>query len=370
MTRRLLVDLALAAAFAVAVVLLSISAAGFQEGRARPLDAVAVVLVVLAALVSVGLRRVAPVWGLALVLVAVNAYLLAGYPYGPVQLCIMVSIYQVARLRPSRLSVPVCAAAAVLASGVVLLRLSGEDVQAPVLIALAWASWVVVPWTLGALARVVAASRERARRVLVDGAAVQERMRLAGEVHDIAGHGFAVVAMQAGIALQVLDDDPEQVRASLAAIRTTSTGSLNRLRSMLESVAPPGADDPGLDGITALVDEVRAAGLDVELDLGPVDLPVRQVGVVAHRVVQESLTNVLLHAGPTRADVHIDVDGPDLRVQVRDRGQGSPTQPPTDGLGLTGMRERVEALGGRLAAGPRDGGGFAVVAHLPLGGAP
>jgi signal transduction histidine kinase len=365
--RRLLVDLGLAAVFAVCLVIGSVSAAAVQVGRFRGLDVLAFVLIVAAAFATLGLRRIAPVGALTATMVPVSAYLLAGYPYGPVQLCMVIAMFEVARQRPMRTSLVACGLATAAASGTVLARLMYEDVQFPGLLAMAWTGWIVLPWSLGALTKAVAAVRERARRDLVATAALEERMRLAGEVHDVAGHGFAVVAMQAGVALQVFDENPTQVRTSLEAIQTTSEASLSELRGMLDIFHPREPEERGLDGVRALVDELRAGGLQVGLAVEDVD-PVRQVGVVAYRVVQESLTNVLRHAGPTRADVRIGGKDGELLVQVLDHGQGSP-EPPEPGRGLAVMRERVEAVGGRLEAGPRDGGGFAVTARLPMGGA-
>jgi signal transduction histidine kinase len=192
--------------------------------------------------------------------------------------------------------------------------------------------------------------------------------------------------MQAGVALLVFDEQPEQVRQSLEAIQATSTKSLTELRSTLDAFHPggPGQDqeqgdgedgdehdggDTGLAGLPELVDQVRAGGLPVRLDVEPVGAPLADdVDVVAYRVVQESLTNVLRHAGETTADVRIARQEDELVVQVADAGKASPEQAPRPGRGLIGMRGRVEDVGGRLEAGPREGGGFRVVAHLPLTG--
>lgn len=360
----MLTDVVVAAGFAACAVVGTVAEEVLQVGRVRNVDVVAVVLIASASLLALGLRRVAPMWALAGAVVAVSGYLLAGYPYGPIQLCMVIAMFEVARQRPLRLSMIACGVAAVVASGTVAARLFAADFGSPALLMLAWTGWIVLPWSLGALVRIVGSAREQARRELVATAAVQERMRLAGEVHDVAGHGFAVVAMQAGIALQVFDESPEQVRMSLEAIKTTSAGSLAELRGMLDAFQRDGGDDArGLAEVGELVAEVRAAGLEVGLELGEVEPP-RQVGAVAFRVVQEALTNVLRHAGVARAEVVIGRHGDELVVRVVDRGAARPAPL---GRGLSGMRERVEAVGGRLEAGPREGGGFAVLAHLPMG---
>ncbi|SDJ18129.1 sensor histidine kinase [Nonomuraea jiangxiensis] len=185
---------------------------------------------------------------------------------------------------------------------------------------------------------------------------VSERARIAGEVHDAAGHGLAAIAMQAGLALVTLDDDPEQARASLQAIRDTSTLALAQLRAALDGIDPPGGDLAGLIG------GVRAAGLPVDVE--PADLTVpTPLRDTVYRVVRESLTNVLRHAGPTRALVRVSGDARELVLEVADRGTGWTGS--AEGRGLAGMRARVTETGGRFTAGPREGGGFQVVARFP-----
>ncbi|MFF4614202.1 sensor histidine kinase [Nonomuraea jabiensis] len=183
-----------------------------------------------------------------------------------------------------------------------------------------------------------------------------ERARIAGEVHDAAGHGLAAIAMQAGIALVTLDDDPEQARASLRAIRETSTTALAQLRAALDGIDPPGAD------LAGLIDGVRAAGLPVDVE--PADLAVpAHLQAAVYGVVRESLTNVLRHAGPTRALVRVGGGPGEFVVEVADRGAGRTGA--GEGRGLAGMRARVTEAGGHLAAGPREGGGFKVTARFP-----
>src|SRR5262249_4116578 len=155
--------------------------------------------------------------------------------------------------------------AAVAAYAMVAARFSREQLNTPALLSLAWLSWVVLPWSLGALVHVVTAARERSRQDLIARVALEERMKIAADVHDVAGHGFALTAMQAGVALLVFDEEPEQARKSLEAIQATSTKSLTELRSMLEAVHPgpdegteageedPAAGDTGLAGVPDLV---------------------------------------------------------------------------------------------------------------------
>ncbi|MFI7640158.1 sensor histidine kinase [Nonomuraea sp. NPDC049400] len=183
-----------------------------------------------------------------------------------------------------------------------------------------------------------------------------ERARIAGEVHDAAGHGLAAIAMQAGLALVALDDDPEQARESLRAIRETSTTALAQLRAALDGIDPPGGD------LARLIDGVRAAGLPVDVEPADFTVPVRLQGTV-YRVVRESLTNVLRHAGPTRALVRVGGHPGEFLLEVADRGAGWTGA--REGRGLAGMRAHVTEAGGHFAVGPRDGGGFQVIARFP-----
>ncbi|MEV4098558.1 sensor histidine kinase [Streptosporangium saharense] len=195
----------------------------------------------------------------------------------------------------------------------------------------------------------------------VAGLIAEERARIAGEVHDAAGHGLATIAMQAGLALLVFDEHPDQVRASLEAIRATSTRALGQLRSALDLVEE-GPDPAGHD-LSGLVAGVRAAGLAVTVEPARPDVPAHLEDVV-YRVVRESLTNVLRHAGPTPATVRLAHDRDGLRVEVLDRGSGT-AGTPVEGRGLAGMRVRVTEVGGSFEAGPREDGGFRVAAHFP-----
>ncbi|SEP52284.1 sensor histidine kinase [Amycolatopsis saalfeldensis] len=359
-------DVVLGAALAVAVVAGTVASSVGQADRSRPVDAVGLVLLVAAAAVTAVPRRTMPLGALAGAVLLVNAYLLAGYPYGPVLLCLVITVFEVARQRPLAVSAAAGGLAAVISSATLLLRLIGDG-HSPALLALAWTGWIVLPWSLGALLHVRDAARRRARRDLIARTALEERMRLAGEVHDIAGHGFALVTMQAGVALLVFDEQRDQARLSLEAIQETSIAALADLRRMLDTFHPrsPGPGDPaGVAGLAGLIQQVRAGGLPVEVSTdGPAELP-EQLGATVYRVVQEALTNVLRHAGPTRAEVAIHRGDRHVQVRVADRGTG-PTATAPAGRGLAGMRRRVEELDGRLAAGPRDGGGFQVVAWLP-----
>jgi signal transduction histidine kinase len=369
-------DVGIAVVVAV-LVALGTGVAATLQSHVRPLDAGAIALIVLAALALAWHER-APVATLSVVVTLVSAYLLTGYPYGPIQLCMVFAMFEVARLCALRTSLLACLGAVAVNAAVILARTFAHlaQIDAQLLLLAVWASWLVVPWAVGALVQVRMAAARRARQELTTKAALEERLRIAREVHDVAGHGFAAVAMQAGVALLVFDEQPEQVKESLEAIQSTSVKALADLRMMLDAFhrrREAGGDRAesdagvGLRDVAALVDNVRAAGLPVQLVLEDVSAP-EAIERVAYRVVQEALTNVLRHAGPTTAEVSVHREEDALVVEILDDGVGAEYVQP--GLGLAGMRNRVAAVGGELVAQPRTGDGFRVSARLPLAGDP
>lgn len=216
------------------------------------------------------------------------------------------------------------------------------------------------------------ARAQRQRRAVSD-----ERVRMATDLHDGVGHGLAVIAMQAGAALHVLDRDPEAARRNLEAIRLESKESLDLLRRQLARLADadPGAEaaprapEHGLADLPALVERVRTGGLEVSLRVEADAVPA-EAERAAYAVVQEGLTNVLRHAGASRAEVSILASsGTELVVTVHDDGRGSDmlSKERRPGMGIVGMRSRVEALGGTLEAGP-EVRGFRLRASIPLSG--
>jgi signal transduction histidine kinase len=233
------------------------------------------------------------------------------------------------------------------------------------------------------------AAREEARR-----RASEERLLIARELHDVLAHNISLINVQSGAVLHLLDERPEQARPALEAINQASEEALGALRSVLdvlrrglgEDGAPgesgawaPHAPTAGLRDLDGLVRRTRAAGLDLQLAIEGKARPVRAgVDLAAFRIVQEALTNVVRHAGgDARATVRLVYAPTELVVQVDDDGKGVESasgRQPTDsdrqirrsGRGIAGMRERVHALGGTFAAGPRPGRGFRVRARFPL----
>lgn len=324
---------------------------GIGTGRATyPLVAVAAL--------ALAARRRWPLATLAVVTVATTAYLVLGYPYGPILLSFLIAVYTVAAYLPLRTGAVAggVALAAVLVHVVVGVRPPG------LLGAMPAAAWVVVPFAVGTTVRL---ARESAARGRVDEArrlADAERLRVAREVHDVVGHGLAAIHMQAEIALHLLARKPEQAEAALTAISRTSKEALDELRVTLtvvrrDEAADERAPTPGLAQLPLLRDRLAGAGLPVTVEVSGAarTLPVA-VDLAAYRVAQESLTNVLRHAGPAAATVRIRYAPTEVAVAVTDTGRGPVAGLPT-GSGLAGMRERVTALGGTFTAGPAPGGG-------------
>ena len=216
-----------------------------------------------------------------------------------------------------------------------------------------------------------AAQAERRRQEDASRAAADERVRMARELHDVVAHHMSLIAVQSEAAQVLLPDDPVRAASAVAAIGTTAREALTELRRLLGALREDGdgpasrAPQPGDLAIGSLVDSVREAGVPVSLTVrgDPRPLP-DAVALSAYRIVQESLTNVVKHAGPASATVVVGYDRDELLLEVTDDGRGDSV--PGDGQGLAGMRERVNLLGGQLRAGPRKDGGFGVEARLPL----
>ncbi|MGW1453107.1 sensor histidine kinase [Micromonospora sp. NPDC002411] len=354
--------------------LLATGLAGDNQPGSRPVDAACRVLIAVAALALL-FRRRAPVATLAVITVASSTYLVLGYPYGPILLTFLLAVYTVAVRLPVRPAALAAGGAFVLLVAHVFVARGPAPGWAGVLPA---SAWVVVPFAVGVVVRV---NRESAARTRAEEArtraeqarrqADEERLRIAQEVHDVVGHGLAAISMQAEIALHLLPKRPEQAETALTAISRTSREALDELRVTLGAVRQ-GAERgpvPGLARLPALRDRLAGAGLTVETRVtgDPRELPAA-ADLTAYRVVQEALTNVLRHAGVTSAEVTVDYRADEVTVEVTDRGTGTgaAVSGGGDGHGLAGMRERVEALGGRLDTGPRSGGGFRVYARLPV----
>lgn len=351
----------------------------------RPVDAGAYGLILLASLPLVARRRV-PYATLASALLALLA--LAWFDYGGIYVgySILVGLYSVSAHRGLRGAV-----------------IAGVVTVAVLTVSYRTASWepnaadsafdVLAIGTAVALgdgtrnrmrlaaeqaARIADADAEQAR--VARQTVLDERTRIARELHDLVAHSMSIVSVQAGVGHHLIDQDPGQAKAALATIESTSRQALTEMRRMLgvlrvdtdpssSGEVHPLEPQPGSADIAALVAEAAQSGLDVHLVVEPAGgLPELAPGVAlsAYRIVQEALTNARKHAGFAEVTVTLRSDPGHLTITVDDDGRGVSTMTGDGGgFGLIGMKERAAVLGGELRAGPRPGGGFRVHAMLP-----
>jgi signal transduction histidine kinase len=263
--------------------------------------------------------------------------------------------------------------------------------------------FLTVAWVLGDNMRIrrayVTTVEERAERLERERdaearrAVLEERTRIARELHDVVAHGMSVMVVQAGAARRTLArDDTARATEALGNIETTGRTALEEMRrlvSVLRAAAPaPGGDDgaagdgaaagppevallpqPGIADLDYLVRHCCEAGLDVTLRVQGQPRPLPSgLELVVYRIAQEALTNTIQHAGPATAFVYLEYGRESLRLTVTDDGRGASTSPRSEpGHGLAGMRERVQLYGGEISVGPRPGGGFRISATLPVG---
>jgi signal transduction histidine kinase len=209
--------------------------------------------------------------------------------------------------------------------------------------------------------------------------AMEERLRIARDLHDSLTHSISVICVQAGVAVHLARKRGEDVPPALLAIQEAGADAARELRTTLSVLrSEEDGDGSGLSQLQHLVERARAAGLGVTVTVtGPERALPPEVDQAAYRIVQEALTNVSRHAGRACASVHLHYTPGALSVQVDDDGAGAHAAPaapaaprsasPGHGMGLIGMRERAAALGGRLSAGTRADGGFQVRAEFPAG---
>lgn len=215
--------------------------------------------------------------------------------------------------------------------------------------------------------RVADASEARARA-----ANAEERLRLARDLHDVLSHSLSVVVVQAEVADAYLDSDPALSRAAMRNVAATGRAALADTRRLVnvlrdQESAEADADLLGMTDVPSLVSRVRTAGLPIRLQMDQLPAMSHEVTVTAYRVVQESLTNVLRHAGPVPTGVDVRVDTTTLVIEVSNTEGQQRVGNSGTGHGLQGMRERVLSCGGQLTSGPDPMGGFRVTAVLPTG---
>ncbi|POM27477.1 Sensor histidine kinase DesK [Actinomadura rubteroloni] len=389
-----------------------------HEDRLPPamqLDALGVALLAAGPLALL-LRRRAPVAVLAATGAVTAFYLLRAYTYGPVILSPLVAM--VAAVTAGRRLVAWTGTAATITGYLVLTTLIGVPgaergrtgaffpVDRPGLDGVAGSlGWALVALVTGELLRATslrAAAAARTRAEEDRRRASEERLRMARELHDVLAHNISMINVRAGVALHLLDENPDEARSALAAIKEASKEALTEMRSVIGALRAEGERAPrsptaGLAQLDDLVDRARAAGLDVLLTVtgDRRSLPAG-ADLAAFRIVQESLTNITRHAGPppVTADITLAYTPDTLTLTITNTSAPSraPVQPGTDpprsttsgvhggaasggegdaesgvaaGSGLRGMRERVTALNGTFTAGPEPGGGFTVHAEIP-----
>jgi signal transduction histidine kinase len=346
----------------------------------RPLDPLAYVLLVAGPLALL-LRRRWPARTLALTLACGLAYAARTYPEGPSQLAIYPALWTVALTLPRRTAWVAAAGTAVAVAGAELFlygdtMFDGEPLYAAVTVfsAMWWGEAVRARRAYVAELRDRAERAERTRDEEARRRVDEERMRIARELHDVVSHTIGVISVQAGVAAHLLERRPDKAADSLAAIRQASDEALGELHAMLgvlrdgDGDRAPLTPAPGLGELDALVAQAAGAGVEVTVSLEgePRRLP-SAVDLACYRVVQESLTNVVRHAGASRADITVTHHDGRVVVEVTDDGRAGSGNGAGSGQGILGMRERARALGGSLEAGPRPGGGFRVQATLPVG---
>ncbi|CAA9237505.1 MAG: Two-component system sensor histidine kinase [uncultured Acidimicrobiales bacterium] len=362
-------------ALALALAALTWGTMGLDEDCPCPARPLAVALA-LAQTLPLAFRRVAPVPVLVLLGLVTGIHGASTVSDPTVFFGALVALYTAVSLSDRRTSVVLGAVTAV-AVGLSVLA-SGDTPFATVAL-----NYVVfgTAWILGDSVRTHrayaaeledrAASAERRRQEDANRAAAEERVRMARELHDVVAHHVSLIAVQSEAAQVLLPKDPGRAAEAVEAIATTARQALTELRRLLGALREDGdgpasvSPQPGDLAIGSLVDSVRDAGVPVSLTVRGNLRPLPDaVAVSAYRIVQESLTNVVKHAGPATAAVVVDYGADELVLEVTDDGRGRPGD--GTGHGLVGMRERVTLLGGQLRAGPRREGGFGVEARLPL----
>jgi signal transduction histidine kinase len=327
-------------------------------------------------------RRRWPVVVFATTVACSLVYYAAHYPDGPGWLGLFVAAYTLAAQGDGHRSLQLLAAgkAALLVGWLLTAELRPLNAAGWVFFRIGAAAMVAALGESVRTRRVLAAealeraeraeqTREQEARRRVDA----ERLRIAREVHDTVAHAIAVINVQAGVTAHVLDKRPQQARETLVTIEQTSARALGELRATL-GVLRDADDDrrapaPGLGQVEELAGLAREAGLDVKVEVAspPRELP-SAVDQAAYRILQESITNVIRHAGPARVMISISYGPSDLEILVADDGRGPSNSHDGGGggRGIVGMRERAALLGGEVTAGPRPGGGFQLRARLPL----
>ncbi|MQS37325.1 sensor histidine kinase [Streptomyces katsurahamanus] len=334
-------------------------------------------LLSLSAALPLAVRRLWPVPVFGFVLTAAGVALAVGIGPTPF-LATAYALYMVATTRRRQPELSAVLTAGLCAAGAALLTVTGgqsyqggnEAVQLLFGILVLGATW--------AAGSAVSERRENIRRAIeqaAEQAKVEERLRIARDIHDVVTHSVGLIAIKAGVANHVVDTHPEEAREALTVIEDISRKALRDMRATLKVLRREqqgGAQDfrpvLGLSDLPALIRTAEASGAGIELRSQCTEELPDGVALSAYRIVQEALTNVIKHAAPSRCLVHLIAELGTLTIDIADEGPGPGPRPvvvPGGGMGLVGMEERVAAHGGTLSAGPRPGGGFRVLVTLP-----
>jgi signal transduction histidine kinase len=310
---------------------------------------------------------------------AVTLYSALGYVNGAAVLAPVVALYTLATRLPARRALAWGVATTAVLMAATAARnpfgpTGGGFYLLPGLTAAATLAGIAVASRRAYVASIQARADADARRRIDE-----ERLRIARELHDVVAHTMATINVQAGAAAHVLRDRPDAAAEALATIKSVSKDGLRELRAILNVLrqadeADPTRPAPGIGQVGALVDGAERAGLKTTLTVTGAARPLSAaVDLAAYRIVQESLTNAIRHAGPATAAVTLTYTAGQFVLEVTDTGAGG-TGPngaglsgagTGEGLGVAGMRERASSVGGSLEAGPGPGGGYRVMARLP-----
>ncbi len=337
-------------------------------------------LLVALATVALAWRRRYPNTVLVVSAAAVTAYSLLGYVNGAAMVAPMFALYAVTRTVTVRQGVTTAVIAlavlmAATAAGNPFGPTGGGFLLLPAMAAAALFGGIAVANRRAYIESIRERAEDEARR-RVD----EERLRIARELHDVVAHTMSTINVQASAAALVLTDRPEAAAEALQAIRTASKNGLRELRAILNVLrqaddADPTSPTPGLAQLDALIAQAIQAGLPTTLCVTGDPAPLAAaVDLAAYRIIQESLTNAIRHAGPATAAVSVKYLDGRLAIEVADTGRGGPAAggrpdgagPRSQGHGLVGMRERAAAADGEVSAGRRPDGGFTVSATLPF----
>ncbi len=354
------------------------------DTRLEPANAVAVIATAAAGLALIW-RRTHPVASFTVFMLGCLVVTLTDHYIGLLSVMLLFSLYSLAVHGTRRQGVLGLVASIVVFNVLALLDVpdlrTADLLQAFGLLVCAWALGDAIRARRSQQAeRLRLAQQEAAKaREQADRAIVEERLRIARELHDVVAHSMSLIAVQAGVGGHVIHTDVEAAEKALEIIADTSRKALTQTRSMLgllreEDADPAGAPAQTMDDLGSLVEDIRRAGVDVDLAVqGSPRALDPGVELTAYRVVQESLTNVLKHSSASRARVSVSYAENALDIEVSDSPTADARARPgpgvvTGGHGLIGLRERTRLLGGTFEYGPLNGRaerGFRVFAHLP-----